>query len=90
MKEKPVGEILTDTQYMGEYIAVREHVLGDGRRVGKIVVADGDPDVVHGKIRKDIKEYANTGAWFTYYFYKPFKPGEDREGWIINGSGERK
>jgi len=74
---------------MGEYIAVRARSLPDGTEVGKVIASESDPDMVHGVIRRDIKEHENTGASFKYYFYKPFKPGEDREGWIINGQKER-
>lgn len=68
---------------MGDYIAVRERRLEDGTKSAKIIMAGSDPDIVHSMIRKDIREHSGKGVNFTYYFYKPFRTGEDREGWII-------
>ncbi len=90
MKEKQVGEILTDTRHMGEYLAVRARRLPDGSQVGKVIESGTDPDIVHGIIRRDIRIHEGTGAEFTYYCYKPFRLGEDREGWIIDTNGDRR
>lgn len=89
MTERLVGEILTDTRHMGEYIAVRARINDEGIRIGKLIESDSDPEVVHARIRRDVRDHTGTGANFTYYFYKPFKLGDDREGWMVNGSGER-
>lgn len=87
-KERPVGELITSTKYMGEYIGIREREREDGQRVAKLIVSGTDPDVVEGIVRRDMELYGHGGK-FRYYFYKPFQLGEDREGQIIENGVKR-
>lgn len=81
MAERLVGELICQAGHIGEYIAIRAHRLENGMIVGKRIACGIDPEEVHGAIREDMKK---TIKAVQYYFYKPGKVGEDREGWVIN------
>jgi hypothetical protein len=77
-KEGPIEELVTDTMWTSEYIAIRVTSHGFGVKFA----CNFTPEETYLAIRNDRKE--NPDAM--YYLYKPVVLGQDRVGVLMGGT----